>query len=157
MLISFDCPKCLKPARGELPSASGSLVCGDCGWTRPTEQGSFKNESPKHCVVCGCHDLWRQKDFPQQLGLLIVGLGVVLSTIAIAYMRPGVAMLILMGFGLADWILYAVLPDRLVCYRCHAQYRRVPNRSASEAFDLEVNERYRQEAIRLQQVQNAQK
>ena len=64
-------------------------------------------------------------------------------------------MIILMIFGLADWVLYAVLPDRLVCYRCHAQYRRIPNLAQTAAFDLEVNERYRQEAIRLKQAEKS--
>lgn len=107
--------------------------------------------APEECLVCGCEDLWRQKDFDQRLGVAIVGLGIVLSTIAMAYMMPGVALGILMFFGLADWVLYAILPDRLVCYRCHAQYHRIPNPSETQIFDLEVNERYRQEAIRMKQ------
>jgi hypothetical protein len=112
---------------------------------------AFEGETPKQCLVCGCDDLWRQKDFDQRLGVLIVGAGVLLSTIAVAYMMPGVAMLILMGFGLADWVLYAILPDRLVCYRCHSRYRHVAATKDTAAFDLEVNEKYRQEAIRLKQ------
>ena len=83
--------------------------------------------------------------------MFIVGIGIFLSTVAVAYMMPGVAMIILMAFGMADWILYAILPNRLVCYRCHAQYRKVPNLEKTGVFDLEVNERYRQEAIRLKQ------
>ena len=149
MQISFDCPKCLKIAHGEVTEASRDVECPACGWRRPISENHATNGEPAHCLVCGCEDLWRQKDFDQRLGVFIVGLGVVLSTIAIAYMMPGVAMLILMAFGLADWILYAVLPDRLVCYRCHAQYRRIANLKSTAAFDLEVNERYRQETIRL--------
>jgi hypothetical protein len=153
MLISFDCPKCLKIARNELSSASPRVSCSDCGWTRPIGETDMKGESPARCLVCGCDDLWRQKDFDQRLGVFIVGIGILLSTIAVAYMMPGVAMIILMAFGLADWVLYAILPDRLVCYRCHSQYRRIPNLAEAAAFDLEVNERYRQEAIRLKQAE----
>ena len=149
MLISFDCPRCLKPAYDEVTLASHNVNCDACQWTRPINEGERKGESPVCCLVCGCSDLWRQKDFNQRLGVAIVGLGIVLSTIAVAYMMPGVAMLVLMIFGLADWILYAILPDRLVCYRCHTRYRKIPTLVEVQGFDLEVNERYRQESIRL--------
>ncbi len=152
MLISFDCPKCLKTTRGE--EASQVVHCKSCGWTRQTAE-SAKDESLSSCLVCGCTDLWRQKDFDQRLGVFIVGIGILLSTVAVAYMMPGVAMMILMAFGIADWVLYAILPNRLVCYRCHAQYRKVPNLEKTDAFDLEVNERYRQEAIRLKQKEDS--
>lgn len=149
MQISFDCPKCLKIVHGEVTHDTPAVECTNCEWTRQIAAGDVTNGEPARCLVCGCDDLWRQKDFDQRLGVFIVGLGIFLSTIAIAYMMPGVAMLILMGFGLADWILYAILPDRLVCYRCHAQYRRIAELKNTATFDLEVNERYRQEAIRM--------
>lgn len=155
MLISFDCPKCLKIAHGEITSESKEVICPNCWWTRRIGQDDLEAGSPAHCLVCGCNDLWRQKDFDQRLGVFIVGLGIVLSTIAVAKMMPGVGMMVLMVFGLADWVLYAVLPNRLVCYRCHAQYRRLPSPAAVDVFDLEVNERYRQEAIRMKQAGNS--
>lgn len=151
MQITFDCPKCLTIARTDVDSGSANVSCSSCGWSRPIERTAFEGETPTQCLVCGCDDLWRQKDFDQRLGVLIVGAGVLLSTIAVAYMMPGVAMLILMAFGLADWVLYAILPDRLVCYRCHSRYRHVPGTRDTAVFDLEVNEKYRQEAIRLKQ------
>ena len=155
MQIAFDCPKCLKTDRGEVNQEHPRVVCTHCGWSRPTASSELKGESPANCLVCGCTDLWRQKDFDQRLGVVIVGLGILLSTIAVAYMMPGVAMMILMAFGLADWVLYAILPDRLVCYRCHAQYRGIPNLADAAAFDLEVNERYRQETIRMKQAEKS--
>ena len=154
MLIAFDCPKCLKTDRGEVSPSQLRVLCTHFGWSRGVDESQIQGDSPASCLVCGCEDLWRQKDFDQRLGVLIVGVGIVMSTIAVAYMMPGVAMIILMLFGLADWVLYAVLPDRLVCYRCHAQYRHIPNLEKAVPFDLEVNERYRQEAIRLKQSRN---
>jgi hypothetical protein len=151
MLISFDCPKCLRIAHGQITAANHDLTCPECGWNRPINDGDLQGETPVHCLVCGCQDLWRQKDFDPRLGVLIVGLAILLSTIAVAYMMPGVALIILMVFGLADWGLYLILPDRMVCYRCHARYRQVANPSEVDTFDLEVNERYRQEAIRMKQ------
>jgi hypothetical protein len=85
----------------------------------------------------------------------IVALGVVLSTVAMAYMQPELSLGILMVFALADMILYVVMRDCLVCYRCHARFRRIPNLEQVGTFDLEVNERYRQEAIRLKQAEQS--
>ena len=93
------------------------------------------------------------EDFSLPDGVAIVALGVILSTIAMVYMRPELSLGILMVFALADMVLYAVMRDRLVCYRCHARYRRIPNMEQVGTFDLEVNERYRQEAIRLKQAE----
>ena len=155
MQITFNCPKCLQPADGEATSASRGVTCSHCQWTRPIGDGDLQGEIPCRCLVCGCNDLWRQKDFSQRLGVTIVALGVVLSTVATAYMQPELSLGILMAFALADMILYVVMRDCLVCYRCHARYRRVPNLEQVGAFDLEVNERYRQEAIRLQQAEKS--
>lgn len=151
MQISFDCPKCLKPAQSEVVLASRGVVCPSCQWTRTIGSDERQGETPTRCLVCGCHDLWRQKDFSQQLGVAIVAIGIVLSTLAMIYMQPELSLGILLVFALADMVLYMVMPDRLVCYRCHAQYRRVPSQDQVGAFDLEINERYRQEAIRLKQ------
>lgn len=85
----------------------------------------------------------------------IVALGVVLSTIAMAYMRPELSLGILMAFALADMILYVVMRDCLVCYRCHARFRKIANLESESAFDLEINERYRQESIRLKQAEQS--
>jgi len=151
MQISFDCPKCLHLTTSDGVESTARIECPSCHWTRPLEPGDFRGATPARCLVCGCEDLWRQKDFSQKLGVTIVAIGIVLSTIAMVYMQPELSLGILMVFALADMILYAVMPDRLVCYRCHAQYRRIQDLSEVGTFDLEVNERYRQEAIRLKQ------
>lgn len=151
MLISFDCPKCLMPVRGEVTSAGRGVMCSGCGWTKPLSEGDVRDETPVRCLVCGCEDLWRQKDFSPKLGVTIVAIGVAISTWFMVNMQPEWSLGTLMVFALADMVLYAVMRDRLVCYRCHACYRRVPRLEQMPAFDLEVNERYRQEAIRLKQ------
>ena len=155
MQISFDCPKCLKSAQSEITSGSRAVVCPECHWTRPIAESDLVEETPCRCLACGCSDLWRQKDFSQRLGVAIVALGILLSTIAMVYMQPELSLGILMAFALADMVLYVVMRDCLVCYRCHARYRRVPNLEQVGTFDLEVNERYRQEAIRLKQAEQS--
>jgi hypothetical protein len=81
--------------------------------------------------------------------LALVALGAVLSTIAISYYYPATALGILLAFALGDLLLYGIMPDVLVCYRCQARHRRASPGSERQGFQLETAERYRQEAIRL--------
>ncbi|MDP1797954.1 MAG: hypothetical protein Q8K78_10750 [Planctomycetaceae bacterium] len=152
MHAHFDCPKCLKNDDVEVGSTTSTIACRHCGWTKAVEQRDYSADSPHRCLICGCDDLWRQKDFPPQLGLAIVAAGIISSTIAVAYMQPTVALGILMVFALADMALFAVMSDALVCYRCHARYRGAVIGENHPKFDLELNERYRQEAARMQKI-----
>jgi len=149
VLVTFNCPRCLKTDAAEMAAATETLACRHCGWLRAVEPESIRADVPANCLVCGCEDLWRQKDFPPQVGLAMVGAGIVLSTIAVAYMRPVLALGILMAFALVDMILFALMKDRFVCYRCHAHFRGTGATELHGKFDLELNERYRQEAARL--------
>jgi hypothetical protein len=145
VILAFQCPQCRQPNRQVLLDRQ-SVQCPACGWTRPGEDDPA---SPKSCMVCGCHDLWRQKDFPQGAGLLMVGLAIVGSTIAYALWRPILALGILMFFALVDAGIYALMRDVLVCYRCRARHGGF-DPAAHAAFDLETAERYRQERLRLE-------
>ncbi len=55
-----------------------------------------------------------------------------------------------MAFALADLLLYALMPDVLVCYRCGSRHRYVNLDEDHPRFSLELHERYRQEAKRLE-------
>lgn len=151
MQLSFCCPACRRQAEDEVSRPGDALRCEACGWSRVAGEADFDELRPLHCLVCGCNDLWRRKDFPQQIGLLIVGAGILLSTIAWAYMRPFLAIGILMLFALADLLLYTVMSDVLVCYRCGAKHRHAGSqwKQTHRGFDHETAERHRQEAKRL--------
>lgn len=153
MRVSFDCPKCIKPVVNDAVAIGNDLNCAGCGWTKAVDAGSLHDGSPTSCLVCGCSDLWRQKDFSAKLGVTIVGIGVAISTWFMMNMQPELSLGTLMVFALADMVLYGVMKDRLVCYRCHACYRNVPQTDRVAVFDLEVNERYRQEAIRKREAE----
>lgn len=77
--------------------------------------------------------------------------GAVLSTIAWYYREPVWAIGILMGFALIDMILFVVMPDVLVCYRCQSRYTGFDDAGPTGHFNLETAERYRQEIIRREQ------
>ena len=87
------------------------------------------------------------------LRLTIVGAGALASSIAWSFYLPKTAIAILMAFALFDLVLYAVMKDVLVCYRCGARHRNANPPEEHPRFNLEVAERYRQEALRLEQSQ----
>ncbi len=111
----------------------------------------MEEEDPPTCAVCPSKELFVRKDFPQRLGVSIVILGFVASSIAYSYHLVILSFAILFASALIDVILYFVMGNLLECYRCHAQYRGLSNLTSEHAFDLEIHERYRQEAARLQQ------
>lgn len=151
MQIVFPCPKCQQTGRSEIQPGQGTIACPSCDWSTDFGESSFEEGRPAACLICGCADLWKQKDFPPQLGLTMVGLGIVLSTIAWTMYLPIVAIGVLMGFAAIDLLLFWLMPDVLVCYRCQARHRRANPDSAHPKFDLETAERYRQEAKRLEE------
>jgi hypothetical protein len=128
-----------------------ALTCDGCHWSRPYQADDLSAAGPRRCLVCGCDDLWRQKDFPQRLGVAMVALGAVLSTIAVALYMPATALGVLLAFALVDLLLFTFMKDVLVCYRCHARYRDAVLKDDHPRFNLETAERYRQEAARLEE------
>lgn len=101
------------------------------------------------CPACGCRDLFIRKDFPQRLGvgLVLVGFGGFLA--ANYFHHPYAAFGFLFATAAIDVLLYMVVGDALVCYRCGAHYRGAKNLAEHSAFQLETHERYRQLAARL--------
>ena len=58
------------------------------------------------------------------------------------------------AYHLADPV---IVGDVVVCYRCLAHYRGVPSLAGFPPYELGIAERYRQEKIRLEQLQAAKK
>jgi hypothetical protein len=150
MWIVFECPSCRNSSASEVVAATEQLRCSSCSWQRPVAESNRSATEPASCLVCGCEDLWRQKDFPQRLGVLILAVEVILATYFWARMEPIRTYGVLLFFALLDGVLYTLMRDVLVCYRCKARHRRAPLDGRHERFNLETYERYRQEAIRLE-------
>jgi hypothetical protein len=58
----------------------------------------------------------------------------------------------LIGSAAFDGLLYLWVKDVIVCYRCHAHYRGVQPNPDHKPFELAIQERYRQEKIRQEQL-----
>jgi hypothetical protein len=94
------------------------------------------------CVSCGHDALYVQKDFNRQVGMAIVGLGIVISIYFFARSRPIYAMGALAVTALVDFLAYFLVGEVTVCYSCHAIYRGFKRNPEHEPFDLKRLEKY---------------
>lgn len=145
--IIFQCPACQSRQMAIPEPESAAVRCQQCTWRRDEGGQDFRDGNVCRCRICGCEDLWRQKDFPPALGLAMVATAATLSCIAWAWYQPITAIVILMVAALVDMLLYTVMGDMLVCYRCAARHRRSAMDEQHPHFNLEVSERYHQQAI----------
>jgi hypothetical protein len=146
--IRFDCPVCEGPARVE--------VSGPAEWHCPRCDHVLALPAPDPalpaCVVCGNTELYKKKDFPHGLGLGVLVLAFVASTVTYYFYAQWLTWAILIGSAAFDGLLYLWVKDVLVCYRCHAHYRGTEAAPGHKPFELTTHERYRQEKIRREQL-----
>jgi uncharacterized C2H2 Zn-finger protein len=148
MHVDFRCPRCERTSRVALPADAPTLACPHCGAVIDVPNGALSDDGVKACVVCRSNDLFVRKDFPQWLGVLIVVIGFVASSVAWYYHQIEWTFGILFATAAIDVVLYLVMGEALVCYRCGAHYRNVAGLGRHAGFDLETHERYRQAAAR---------
>jgi NAD-dependent SIR2 family protein deacetylase len=135
--------------RQPFDAATRALGCPHCGQEIQAPPGSVEGDRVKRCLACPSNDLYVRKDFPQRLGVLIVAVGVIGSSIAWYYENLPWTFGILFVTALVDLALFAVVGSALMCYRCGAQYRGVAEMESHGQFNLETHEKYRQMAARL--------
>ena len=149
MNVTFACPHCEACSRQEIAESDSQFACASCGQTMTVPSGAFQNGRLKQCLVCPSTDLFVRKDFPQILGVGMVGLGIVGSSIAWYYESALWAFVILGGSALLDVALYGIVGNALMCYRCKSEYRGLLGLEEHGAFDLETHEKHRQQLARL--------
>lgn len=151
MNITYACPSCDEATRTDVAATDEHLDCPHCGQSITVPEDAFDGQRLRRCLVCPSHDLFVRKDFPQQLGVGIVVLGFAISCVTWYFYLVYATFAVLGATVLVDVVLFALMGNAVMCYRCHAQYRGVPNQDNFESFDLETHERYRQQAARLEQ------
>ena len=148
MNITFACPHCDQSARLHFAAESDVLECPHCRQQIRVPEDAWEDGRLQRCLLCPSTDLYVRKDFPQRLGVSLVVMGILGSSVAWAYTLIYWTFGILFATALADVILYSMVGDALMCYRCHAQYRGLAELSEHSAFNLETHERHRQQAAR---------
>ncbi len=154
MELTFSCPSCGAIGHVSPLEKATRADCVQCGQARPLHPEAIKLDEIQSCPCCLTNDLYVQKDFPQGLGLFIVVVGFVISTVFWYYEMPIPAYLVLMVSMLLDFLMYYRVPDVTICYRCLSQLRGEGSNPGGryKPFDLVYGERYRQERIRAQQL-----
>jgi hypothetical protein len=152
--VTFKCPECGHP--GDCRQAESSAwQCPACDHRLAL---TFRADgSLSVCAVCGDTELYRKKDFPHWLGMLLLVVACIGFFIANYLYEQWLAWGILLGSALIDGLLYLAVDDVIVCYRCDALHRRFPANPAHQPYELTIGERYRQEKLRHEQVQSERK
>lgn len=155
MNVTFACPQCQQASRVEFTADARQISCGHCGTQIEIPIGAIEAERVHRCFVCPSTDLFVRKDFPQRIGVGLVAIGILGSSVAWAYGLVYWTFGILFATALADVLLYTFVGEQLMCYRCHAEYRGVVNLEGHQSFNLETHERHRQLTARLKSAQTS--
>jgi hypothetical protein len=132
--IAFRCPQCGAEATAGSEGHGQCVACGTV--TELPVSPSLRDEHVvDRCPACAGDQLYVQRDFNQRMGLVIVVIGGALAPFTPYYSSLFVA-------GLVDAVLYAVLPEITICYRCQAHFRGFHRHPRHQAFDLHIAEQY---------------
>jgi len=150
--VVFACPQCDVPGQTAVDRPA-DWQCLACGYAQHLSQADPVLPA---CLVCGNGELFRKKNFPHGLGIGILVLGFVGFFVFQFWYLPWLAWSILIGTWLIDSVLYLLVGDVLVCYRCNAHYTGFPISRTHQPHELSIGERYRQERLRREQLKMGQ-
>src|SRR5205807_10264594 len=100
------------------------------------------------CIACGNAQVYRQKNFPQWLGLSLLTAACAAFFILQGLYLKDLAWTILLGSAAIDLVLYLIVGDVIICYRCHARHVGLAKQKSFDPFELAIAEKYRQERLR---------
>src|SRR5207302_3941530 len=123
MNVTYNCSGCGRSVRESISPESSALSCPHCHQQIAIPEGAIVGRQISRCLVCPSRELYARKDFPQRLGVALVVIGFVGSSIAWANYRVLWTFAILFCTALVDLLLYIIMGVSLTCYRCGAQYR----------------------------------
>ena len=149
MNVTYSCPHCQRLAPSPFDGSTEQITCPHCSQQIEIPADGVQDGRIDRCLVCPSADLFVRKDFPQRVGVAIVVIGIVGSSIAWGYGHVMWTFAILFGTALVDVLLYGLVGNALMCYRCHAHYREVADIDSYEPFHLETHEKHRQQVARV--------
>jgi hypothetical protein len=154
MELTTQCPDCGAVNHVPQIETAEAETCRHCGAAHDLHPESVEDGQLRACPRCATPELYIQKDFPQGLGLFIVIVGFVISTVFWYLEMPLLTYTVLLASALVDMFLYYRVPDVTICYRCLSQIRGPGSSPGASVlpFDLAIGERYRQERIRIEEL-----
>ena len=142
MNVKVRCPACGGTQQVGAAQAPSKIACRRCGRTIPLALTVSVREDREvdACPVCEGRDLYVRKDLNRSLGLTAV---VIVGLVSAGFLWSGrdlAAYVVLGAFALVDFVIYQLLKDVTVCYRCQSEFRGSYRRTAPP-FDLHTAER----------------
>ena len=114
-------------------AGEAARACEECGAetavTAPPAEAIIDR-----CAACGHEELYFQKDFNRTTGVALVAIGAVFV--------PWTWGLSLLGVTILDYIVWRLVKNVIVCYRCQAVHRGYPPNPALKPFDLVTHDRH---------------
>lgn len=146
MKLQFECREEQCPAIIEYrPTGQReeSLSCPRCERQYEIHRADqlARGEALTTCAMCGGHELFVRKDFPQKTGLVIVAVAAAISFASLKS-NPGVAYGVLAAAVAIDVIIYYLIGVVTACYRCRTEYWGVRRNEEHAWFDLATSEKY---------------
>jgi hypothetical protein len=129
--VHFLCLKCERRLAAE--AGTPAPPCEHCG-TDPHVLVPPETLLLDACAACGHDQLYFQKDFNRTTGITLVVIG--------AIFVPWTYGLSLLGVTILDYVVWRMVKDVIVCYRCQAVHRGWPANPAIQPFDLVVHDRH---------------
>src|SRR5437016_4572059 len=67
--LAFACPACGAAVEGEMSPSTTSMTCTSCGASTdlPEAAGLASSRAADVCPVCGCTDMYQQRDFNRRV------------------------------------------------------------------------------------------
>ena len=129
--IHFLCTNCER--RLARFSGEPSRFCEHCS-TPSDVVAPAEGSRIERCAACDHDQLYFQKDFNRTTGVVLVAIGAVFV--------PWTYGLSLLGVTILDYIVWRMVKDVIVCYRCQAVHRGYPTNPDIKPFDLVIHDRH---------------
>jgi hypothetical protein len=104
--------------------------CGESNQVVAPDEGSVI----ERCAACNHDQLYFQKDFNRTTGIALVVVGSIFV--------PWTYGLSLVGVTILDYVVWRLVKNVIVCYRCQAVHRGYPPNPALKSFDLVTHDRH---------------
>jgi DNA-directed RNA polymerase subunit RPC12/RpoP len=139
--IGVSCPGCARRQQVAAAQALSETTCRRCGRAiaLALTEAVREDREVDACPVCEGRDFYVRRDLNRSLGLTVV---IIVGLVSAGFLWSGRDLLaygVLGAFALVDFVIYQLLKDVTVCYRCQAEFRGSYPRTA-RPFDLHTAE-----------------
>lgn len=125
-------PTVIKPPSGDGPPMT-------LNWDRALDD----HKQLRHCLVCGCPDLYVRKPFPQLTAFTLIIAAAVLAMVFYGFDQVVLAIVAFAVVLAVDVAIYLMTAQILTCYNCKADYRKVSIPRGAKRWEAAVAEKYR--------------